>query len=114
MYGSAQLPSKMIAAFSLPSASPHQPTPSWSGVRPNPDVASWTYALMPFFDAAVFSSDFVPAGLRYRPPAWKMNGIIRAQSAARQIGAPLGTAPLIWSAFAALTSWPQFVGALMP
>ena len=28
MYEYTQLPSKMTAAFSLPSASPHQPTPS--------------------------------------------------------------------------------------
>ena len=36
MNGTTQLPSNTIAAFSLPSASPHQPTPSWAGVPATP------------------------------------------------------------------------------
>ncbi len=42
MYGISQLPSKMIAAFSLPSASPGQPTPSWVGVAARPFLISPT------------------------------------------------------------------------
>ena len=39
-----QLPSKMIEAFSLPSASPHQPTPSCAGVCAMPDLSQPMYA----------------------------------------------------------------------
>jgi len=42
MYGSSQLPSKMIAAFCLPSASPHQPTPSCAGVWARPVLTKLT------------------------------------------------------------------------
>src|SRR5262249_35114493 len=38
MNGSSQLPSKMMAAFCLPSAVPHQSEPSLSGVAARPDL----------------------------------------------------------------------------
>ena len=103
MYGSTQLPSKMIAAFSLPSASPRQPTPSWVGVAARP--------LLDQPDVEVDGlGDRRRLHVRERALVLEDEREHRAQSAGRQIGLPPGTAFEDASFWAAAVSSAQVVG----
>src|ERR671928_72404 len=60
----------MIEALFLPSASPHQPTPSCCGVLASPDWIQLMYVwtAVRFFD--VFTIAFVFVAFRNPPPFW--------------------------------------------
>src|SRR5262245_21074869 len=95
-----QLPSKMIEAFSLPSASPHQPTPSCAGVCAIPDLSQLMYVETAVWFAGELTIACVLLAFRKPPPFWYMNARIRARSMLRQIGgwpAALSAVPALWS-----------------
>ena len=105
MYGSTQLPSKMIAAFSFPSASPGHPTPSWVGVAASPflkpDVE--VHRCRHSGRLHVCERALVLVDERQHP---RPVGV-------RQIGFPSGTAPEEASFWAAAVSSAQVRGALL-
>ena len=95
-----QFPSKMIEAFSVPSASPHQPTPSCCGVCAIPLFSQPMYVWTASTFAGVLTIAFVLAAFRKPPLFWYMNARIRARSTLRQIGgwpAPFSALPALVS-----------------
>src|SRR6267142_2476691 len=90
----SQPPSNAMATSPLPSASPHQPSPSWVLLWPRPFLNRSMYHCTAAFDAVVSIADAEPSSVSSEPPCAYRKARPRSRLGLRHIGALRPDLPL--------------------